>query len=72
MSIPNSTWPGIIGNLPNSPWPGIIKLFPLTESWVSYIPAGDGNVANLFLRCTIGYEKRGFYDELFVKTDLAK
>ncbi len=30
---------------------GIIKLFPPRESLVSDIPAGDGNVSNLFLRC---------------------
>jgi hypothetical protein len=35
-------------NLPNSPWPGIIKLFPPMESLVNDIPAGNGNVANLF------------------------
>jgi hypothetical protein len=44
-------------HLPNSPWAGIIKikiiikiikLFPPRESFVSYIPAGDGNVATLF------------------------
>ncbi len=38
-------------HLPNSPWAGIAKLFPPRESLVSDIPAGDGNVANLFLRC---------------------
>jgi hypothetical protein len=31
-----------------APFPGIIKLFPPRESLVSDIPAGDGNVANLF------------------------
>ncbi len=30
----------------------IIKLFPPRKSLVSDIPAGDGNVANLFLQCT--------------------
>jgi hypothetical protein len=36
-----------------SPGAGIIKLFPSRESWVSYIPAGDGKMANLFLQCTV-------------------
>jgi hypothetical protein len=36
---------------PNSLRAGIIKFFPPRESLVSDIPAGDGNVANLFLRC---------------------
>ncbi len=35
-------------HLPNSPRAGIIKLFPLRDSLVSDIPAGDGNVSNLF------------------------
>ncbi len=35
-------------HLPNSPWPGIIKLFPVRESLVSDIPAGDGKNDNLF------------------------
>ncbi len=38
-------------HLPNSPWAVIIKLFPPREILVSDIPAGDGSVANLFLRC---------------------
>jgi hypothetical protein len=29
----------------------INKSFPPRESWVSDIPAGDGNVEKLFLRC---------------------
>jgi len=32
-------------------WAVIIKLFPPRESLVSDIPAGDGNIANLFLQC---------------------
>ncbi len=35
----------------SSPWPGIIQLFLVRKSLVSEIPAGDGNVANLFLLC---------------------
>jgi hypothetical protein len=35
-------------HLPNSPCPGIIKLFPIRESLVSDIPAGDAKTANLF------------------------
>jgi hypothetical protein len=27
-------------------WPGIIKLFPARDSLVSYIPVGDGKIAN--------------------------
>jgi hypothetical protein len=38
-------------HLPNSPWAGITKLLPPRKSLVGDIPAGDGNVANLFLRC---------------------
>jgi hypothetical protein len=30
----------------------LIKLFPSRQSLVSDIPAGDGNVANLFLQCS--------------------
>ena len=33
------------------------SLFPPRESLVSDIPAGDGNVANLFLQCTHSKEK---------------
>ncbi len=33
---------------PNSPWQGIIKLFPVRESLVSNIPAGDGKTITLF------------------------
>jgi hypothetical protein len=35
-------------SLTNSPWPGIIKFFPAREGLVSDIPAGDGELANLF------------------------
>jgi hypothetical protein len=35
-------------HLPNIPWAGIIYLFPPMESLVSDIPAGDGNIENLF------------------------
>jgi hypothetical protein len=38
-------------HLPNTLWPGIIKLFPVRESLVSDIPAGDGKIINLFLQC---------------------
>jgi hypothetical protein len=37
------------------PWEGKIKLFPHRESLVSDIPAGDGNVANIFLRCRYSF-----------------
>ncbi len=37
-------------HLPNNPWPGIIKLFPVRESSVSEIPAGDRKI--IFLQCT--------------------
>jgi hypothetical protein len=36
---------------------GIIKLFLLRENLVNDIPAGDGNVANLFLRCWVSRTK---------------
>ncbi len=45
-------------HLPNSPSAGIIKLFSPPPSLVSDIPAGDGNVASLFLRCTIAETSR--------------
>ncbi len=32
------------------PWPGIIKLFPVTESLVSDIPAGEGKMITFFYR----------------------
>jgi len=35
----------------------ICKLFPARESVVSDIPAGDGNIANLFLQCCKGKKK---------------
>jgi hypothetical protein len=38
---------------PNSPWTGKIWLFPLRESLVSDIPAGDRKIVNLFLHCRI-------------------
>jgi hypothetical protein len=44
-------------------WAGIIKLFPARESLVRYIPAGDGNVAYLFLR-----RVPEFIDPVFAKT----
>jgi len=37
----------------------IYKLFPARESVVSDIPAGDGNIANLFLQCLIKKESEG-------------
>jgi hypothetical protein len=36
-------------HLPNSPWPGMIKLFPVRESLVNDVPAGEGKIAGLFL-----------------------
>jgi hypothetical protein len=33
------------------PWPGITKLFPVRESLVRDIPAGDRKIENLFLQC---------------------
>jgi hypothetical protein len=47
-------------SLPNSPWAGndvITELFLPRGSLVSDIPAGDGKLVNLFLRCT-GYRFR--------------
>jgi hypothetical protein len=38
-------------HLPNSPWAEIISFFPPRQSLISDIPAGDVNVANLFLQC---------------------
>jgi hypothetical protein len=35
-------------HLPKSPWTGIIQLFQSRESLVSYFPAGDGKIDNLF------------------------
>jgi hypothetical protein len=32
----------------NSPWPGIMKLFLAREILVNDIPAGDGQIDNLF------------------------
>ncbi len=32
------------------PWPGNIKLFPVTESLVSDIPAGEGKTITFFLQ----------------------
>ena len=32
----------------------ICKLFPARESVVSDLPNGDGNIANLFLQCSMG------------------
>jgi hypothetical protein len=51
---------------------GIIEFFPSRESLVSDIPAGNGNVANLFLQCTCFPDKiepvdgRVKFDELLV------
>ncbi len=50
-------------HLPNSPWAGIIKLFPPWQSLVSDIPAGDGNVAYLFLRCMRGINVLSAYTD---------
>jgi hypothetical protein len=36
-----------------TPWPGKIKLFPVRESLVSDIPAGDRKIVNLFLQCAV-------------------
>ncbi len=35
------------------PWPGIINLFPARESLVIDIPAGDRQIADLFLQCIV-------------------
>ncbi len=40
-------------NKPNSSWREIIKLFPARKSLVNDIPAGDGNIGNLFLQCSL-------------------
>jgi hypothetical protein len=40
-------------HLSNYPWPGIIKLFPVRESSVSEIQAGDRKIINIFLQCTL-------------------
>ncbi len=40
-------------HLPNSLWAGISILFPPRDGLVSEIPAGDENVANLFLQCIL-------------------
>jgi hypothetical protein len=37
----------------DSPWPGIIKLFPARESLVCDIPAGNGKIASLILKCNM-------------------
>jgi hypothetical protein len=37
----------------NSPWAGITELFLPRGSLVSDIPAGDGKLVNLFLRCGV-------------------
>jgi hypothetical protein len=49
-------------HLPNSPSAGIIKLFSPLPSLVSDIPAGDGNVANLFLRCIAETSKQTTFE----------
>ncbi len=47
MSLPNSPWAGIMSN------DVITELFlPSRGSLVSEIPAGDGKLENLFLRCS--------------------
>ncbi len=43
------TSPSCTVKKPNSPWRGINNYSP--ESLFSDIPAGDGNIANLFLQC---------------------
>jgi hypothetical protein len=35
----------------------MIRLFPARESLVSDIPAGDGKIANLFLKCIVQYDR---------------
>ncbi len=50
---PSRPQPGC--HLPNSLWAEIIKLIQPRESLISDIPAGDGNVANVFLQCTVLY-----------------
>jgi hypothetical protein len=35
----------------------LLKKFPISESLVSDIPAGDGKMANLFLKCTLSSMK---------------
>ncbi len=46
-----ATFPSPVGMSLTASWAGIVKLFPARENLVSDIPAGDGNVGNLFLRC---------------------
>jgi hypothetical protein len=59
-------------HLPNSPWPGIIKLFPARESSVSDIPAGYGEIGNLFLPCEVcgSFNKANFC--LYLSEELDK
>ncbi len=45
-------------HLPNSHWAGIIKLFPVRESMVSDIPAGDKKIANVFYSVAVFEEGR--------------
>ncbi len=40
-------------HLPNSPWMGIILLLLSRESLLSDIPAGGGEIDNLFLQCRL-------------------
>ncbi len=39
----------------------VMSLFPPRESLVSDIPAGDGNIEKLFLRCIYSIFKKYFY-----------
>ncbi len=52
-------------HLPNSPRAGIVKLNPPRGILVSDIPAGDGNVANLFLRCSVSNSEE-IYDSIVI------
>ncbi len=64
---------------PNSPWPGMFKLFPVRESWVSDIPAGDSKTDFLFYSATmqnlftarLDWPKSGIIGKLMVSTYLA-
>jgi hypothetical protein len=54
-------------HLPDSPWAGIVKLNPPRGILVSDIPAGDGNVANLFIRCSVS-DSEEIYDSYAIYT----
>jgi hypothetical protein len=64
---------------PDSLWPGMFKLFPVRESWVSDIPAGDGKTDLLFYSATmqnlftarIDWPESGIFGKLMASTYLA-